>query len=220
VAWEIREGARRMAGSEDLVSVRGWNYSTLLAALSRSDGTEESAARALTDSFSGEYREASGAVFSVIDLTLLEPVMAGLDRFVLAREEEARISGDPGEYYRNLKNRLILEVEDFYTVPGDLNLDLGDMARLIEGEDSPLAEAVDHAVTESFSSGIGNPRASGLGIHLVPLGDTGRILPHNDAYFRNRPVSYPLEFVSRCSWCPDEEEEKGLLYRLFYDPFL
>ena len=131
---------------------------------------------------------------------------------------EAELAGDPGPYFAGLRELIFRDVEDFYTVPGDLNIDLCDLGRVVRGEGSPLQTAVENAVICNFTSGRGNPRASGLAVHFVPLGDSGLILPHDDAYFRNRTAGYALEFTAVSRWCPDEQLETGFLYKLFYAP--
>jgi hypothetical protein len=90
------------------------------------------------------------------------------------------------------------------------------LALTIEGDESPLVTAVDSAVVFNFASPRGNPDARGLAIHFVPLEETGRVVIHDDAYFRDKSTGYSLDFVEASHWCPNQAEETGFLWHLFY----
>lgn len=213
VAYELRDAALLMAGSEGLVSAEGWDYGGILSGLTGAT-TPGEAADLLTETFSRKYATAGGAAFSVVDLSNIQKVMEGLDGFVQRRMDEAALAG-PG-YYSDLKQRIFTEVEDFYTTPGDLNIDLIMLGLILEGPGSPLAAVVEAAVVASFASPWGNPDARGLAVHFVPLDAAGRVSVHDDAYFRDKPAGYSLDFVEKSLWCPHQTEESGLLWHLFY----
>ena len=213
VAYELRGTGSLMAGSEGLVSAEGWDYGELL---SRAAGTmiPVEVAELLSRTFAMRYSTTGGAVFSVVDLTKIEEVMNQLNDFVQRRIDAEEEAG-PG-YYADLKEHIFAEVEDFYTTPGDLNIDLLMLALTLEGDDSPLVKAVESAVLFNFAAPRGNPDARGLAIHFVPLEETGRAGLHDDAYFRDKSTGYSLDFVEASLWCPNQAEETGLLWHLFY----
>jgi len=213
VAYELREAALLMAGSEGLVSAEGWDYAEILAGLTGA-ATPTEAAGLLTETFARKYATAGGAAFSVVDLGQIEGIMDGLNGFVQRRLDEAAAAGQG--YFFDLKQRIFTEVEDFYTTPGDLNIDLIMLGLTIEGSESPLAAAVESAVVASFASPRGNPDARGLAVHFVPLDAAGRSSVHDDAYFRDKAAGYSLGFVENSLWCPHQAEESGLLWHLFY----
>lgn len=216
VAYEVRACASYMAGSEDVISSEGWNYQKMIAGLSGSDGSVLEAGRVLRDSFAEGYQSAAGATFSFLDLSKVAGIVTAIDSFVEDREAEAEVSGDAAGYYSTLKTSIFDDVEDFYTTPGDLNIDVAHLGEIVEGPASPLKAAVEEAVVYSFCSSSGNPNAKGLAVHFVPLGDTGFVLSHNDAYFKDKVAGYSLAFVADSKWCPDATNASGFLWKLFY----
>ncbi len=213
VAYELRGAARFMAGSEGLVSAEGWDYEGILAGLT-GDSRPPETADLLTATFAQKYGTTGGATFSVVDLNRIDEVMAGLNGFVQRRMDESTAAG-PG-YFTGLRERIFTEVEDFYTTPGDLNVDLAMLGLILEGPESALAAVVKSAVYASFAAPRGNPEARGLAVHFVPLGDAGHIQVHHDAYFRDKAAGFSLDFVEASLWCPHQTEETGLLWHLFY----
>jgi len=216
VAYVVRHSAGFMVGSEDVVSAEGWDYESIISSLSESDGTVASANSALIAAFQEDYHSSSGATLSVLDLSKVENIVTELNNFVSRRELEAASSADSNIYYTDLKTQIMDDVEDFYTTPGDLNIDIAHLAQIIEGDGSDLKAAVEDAVSFSFNSTAGNPNAKGLALHFVPLQESGMLAVHDDAYFIDRISGYQLDFVGNSLWCPNESLGSGLLWNLFY----
>ncbi|MCP4755247.1 MAG: hypothetical protein GY866_30655, partial [Proteobacteria bacterium] len=168
-ACEIMGSASYMAGSEDSIASEGWDYRTIISELSAGDGSVAAANQVLYDSFFDDYGTSPGGCFSVVDLSLVDEVATALDDFVDRRTTAAAASGDSIGYYTALKDEIIADIETFATSPGDRNIDLAHLGRVIEGDGSDLTEAVNNAVVISFASDYGNPEAEGLGVHLVPV---------------------------------------------------
>lgn len=216
VAYQIREHAVYMIGSEDVISSEGWNYQRIISLLDEGNFTEKELSKLIFDSFELDYANSPGATISVLELGKLAPVKEGLENFVNARIAEAEASGDEAAYYRSLRERILDEVEEFYTIPGDFNIDIGHMAQVFEGDGSGLKAALAEALSYNFASSKGNPNAQGLALHLVPLNELGRTSRHADGYFQDGVVGYSLDFVAGSSWCPNETGKSGLLWKLFY----
>ena len=100
--------------------------------------------------------------------------------------------------------------EDFYTIPGDLNIDIGDAVGLIyndtdyaDTEAEALGTALMAAIVDEWHDegtvpeDSSNIYATGLSIHHIPMDSDGYPVPHNEAYVRDitPPVEYPLAFV-------------------------
>jgi Clostripain family len=216
VAYQLRDCASWMVGSEDLIPADGWNNQDWLSKFIDTEMTVNNLLVSLKDSFSTQYSSQTGATFSVIDLSKIENVLSELNIFISTKDSAAVLSGDEDGYYNNLKTQMMDDVEDFYSTPGDLNIDIGDLAKEIDGDSSPLLAAVKTAVPYFFTSPTGNPEATGLAIHFVPLSTTGSTLNHDDSYFIDRFSAYPLDFVQDCSWAMTESTSDGFLYKLFY----
>ena len=166
------------------------------------------------ESFGSTYADQTDAVFSLIDCRQLPPVEAAFNRLLSSLLEEAASSPDEKFYFEELRKEMTERVEDFYTVPGDLNIDLGDLGLSLEGAGNNLTEAVEQAVIKSFSSSIGNPRARGLAVHLIPLSENGEFTSFDPAYFCNYSGEYALKWGRNNLWCP-AYGGSGFLNKLF-----
>jgi hypothetical protein len=232
IAREVDGSARTLIASQQTVGTAGWDYTRFLEALAaapagdRAAGEEaavEEAAveEAAASSYAEAYADTPGACISVIELAAVGEVSRALD--ALSRELHA--SADSAPARDTLRRLLFEEVEDFYRTPGDLNLDIADLAETVSashpevsGEAERVELAVEHAVSRSWCSSGANDRARGLSVHYVPIDAGGYAYPpHADHYFAGRTVETPLRFVSESAWVPDEVTAAGLLYRLWYE---
>ena len=124
-------------------------------------------------------------------------------------------------------------VEDFYTTPGDLNIDMYDAALVIKallaGNSTVVAasdgvtQAIASAVIKNFAAAGGNPKAKGLAIHFVKLTAAGVIdnPPHDQAYIKGSSAQYPLAFVQDAgsTWVPTVSSFTSLLDRIWYEVY-
>ncbi len=220
IAYEIRGCAKYMVASEDLVPNEGWKYDDVLTRLAGTQKTAFDAATSMFSSFAEKASRIPGATISILDLETIEEVHNSLNR--LSRKIYESIT-DPA-LKTSVRNTMFSETEDFYTTPGDLNLDIRDLAERMketydfaDEEAEGLLEATGKTVIREWHETLGNPRAHGLALHFVPLDGNGFPMPHNDAYYKGKQVSNPLLFVEDSDWVPIYPSGPGLLFRLWYE---
>jgi hypothetical protein len=221
VAYELRHGAALMVGSQDLIPADGWEYDNLLTRFAASDQSPTEFGAAAVESYRASYPSFSSATISVIDLGSIDAVNLALNDL---SDQLRDCVSDPASR-NDLRERLFYDVEDFYTTPGDLAIDLRHMAELAGRNYAPagpaaaaLEAAVADAVLYQWSNSAGNPNAGGLSVHYVPLAADGSAQPSHDiAYFRGADPRSPLAFVADSTWVPTLPDGPGLLHRLFYE---
>ena len=222
VAYELRSAASVFVASEDLLQVDGWDYGDLLPRLASGGSSGFEVAQAIIDSFAATQATNAGAVVSAVDLSMLDEVMDRLNSFSDAAY--SRVSNEDDRTL--LRSMLFREVEAFFTVPGDLNIDLVDLCDTVSAQvdelkvpAAALKSTLQGAVIGEWHHSEGHPRAHGLAVHYVPLDSDGTAAVHDSAYFRGFPSEHPLEFVNNSSWVPEYPSGPGLLYRLWYEAF-
>lgn len=220
-AYELREHAQVLLASEEVTAPDGWEYHRFLAGLASGDGSREAFVSAAVEAYAERYATTAGSTISAVALGAIAAVNDRLN--ALSDALWAAVTSDALRL--DLRERLFNDVEDFYVTPGDLNLDLGDLASVVkeayawaDPEAEALGAAVRAAVLREWHHEQGHPRAAGLAVHYVPLDALGMPVPHDDAYVPGRAVDSPLAFVSASAWVPDVDGAKGLLYRLWYEP--
>ncbi len=221
IAREIDRSARTLIASQQTVGTSGWDYTRFLEALAAAPGTAAAFEEAAVSAYADAYEETAGACISSIDLAAVGDVSRALDALSLGLSGEADTAARRDE----LRRLLFEEVEDFYRTPGDLNLDIADLAETaaarypdVSGEAAGVELAVERAVTESWCSRGANERARGLSVHFIPVDAGGYAYPpHAEDYFAGRTVETPLRFVSESAWAPNDGTAAGLLYRLWYE---
>ncbi len=221
VAYELRRCAGIMIGSQDLIPADGWEYDDLLTRFAGSGQTPADFGDAAVESFQSNYGSFSSGTISVIDLGSIDSVNLALNEL----SDQLHASIPDSSYRDDLRESLFYNVEDFYTTPGDLAIDLRHMAEVV-GRDYDLADAaaaaldaaVANAVVTQWFNPAGNPFAGGLSVHYIPLAGNGSAeLSHDIAYFRGADPESPLEFVADSTWVPTLPDGPGLLHRLFYE---
>ncbi|MFW6313660.1 MAG: hypothetical protein ACOC2N_07230 [Spirochaetota bacterium] len=174
----------------------------------------------VAESYASIYSESTSATISAIRLDRVATAMDALNDL-----SDALSAGIASRALRDrIRETLFYDVEDFYSTPGDLAIDLGDLGLVVardydiaDAAAAALSAAVGEAVITS-ASGAANPRASGLSVHLVPLrGDGTAETSHDEDYFRGSAAEHSLSFVDASTWVPRLPEGPGLLHRLFYD---
>jgi len=222
VAYQIRKGARYMIASEDVIQSEGWDYADILPRLLASEKTTEAVIASIVGSFAERQSDTAGATISAVRLDAIEEVAEALDELSDILYSSIRDTSTQSA----VRALFFQEVEDFYAIPGDLNIDLGDLA-CVAAQEFPALEVASERIRRAVSSAVvsewhhptGHPEAHGLAVHYVPLEDDGTAGVHADAYFRNLPTEYPLSFVEDSSWTPRYPNGPGLLYRIWYEVF-
>lgn len=220
---EIAPFAGLLVASEGIVPASGWDYADLLSRLSTTDGGDPEPvafAQAVVDSAAAAWSSHAGTTISAIRLSAADELVSTHNAlcdalFVLA---------EPADQRTALSSLLWSGVEDYYSTPGDLNLDVGHLAMQVadlfpaagpaaEGFLSQLAEAT----VAEWHHEHGNPSSTGLAVHYCALDAAGLPAGHDVHYFRDYPTSTPLRFVQASSWVPVYEAGPGLLFRLWYE---
>jgi hypothetical protein len=208
-----------MIGSEDVVGEDGWAYDDLLSRFLSTTLSVQDFCGAAVDSFEQSYSNSSGSTISVVDLGKVDGVLSALSSmsdslYAAADSDASRVA---------IREAIFADAEDFYTTPGDLNIDLWSLADVIETEfdyaDSQamaLKHAVEVAVTDKWNHPEGNPGAKGLAVHFVRLTSTGEPADHRPEYIRGA-LAGQIEFVLNSSWVPVHPAGPGLLHRLWYE---
>lgn len=221
IAAELAPVADTLVASQQTVGTDGWDYRRFLTELAADPDPNGAVARAADVAFAARYAGTPGACIAAIDLARISGVREALNDLSAALAGEA----DSAPRRDALREALFGGVESFYRTPGDLNLDLADLAAVAEdeypavaGDAGALRSAVQAAVTSSWCAAGAHERANGLSVHYVPLDASGYAYPpHADEYFADRIVDAPLRFASGSRWVPDETAGAGLLYRLWYE---
>ncbi|MFW5728086.1 MAG: clostripain-related cysteine peptidase [Spirochaetota bacterium] len=222
VAYEVQDSASLFVASQDVVGADGWEYDRFLERFLQSPRDAAGFATAAAEAFETSHAAAHRATISIVDLTRIHGVASALDDLSLALVDWIDL-GDARERRAALRDGVFAEVEDFYSTPGDLNIDLRDLAGYLAsdlGAAVPEANALDAAVAEAVVhtwAGPGNPDARGLSVHYVPLDALGYPTAHADAYLADHVAAPPLAFVSASQWVPNPSAGSGLLYRLWYE---
>ncbi len=219
-AYELRDTARFMVASQDLIPADGWEYDDLLARVVSSDRTPSGFAEAIVGSFANSAAGYAPGTIAAIDLSRIAGVHTALNAFSIALHD-----GILNDAERTaVRDALFYDVEDFYATPGDLAIDLRDLASVVsdqfnlaDGQASELDSALSAALIDQWTA-TANPRATGLSVHLIPLeADGNAAVTHDEGYFRGSSAAHPLQFVAGSDWVPALPDGPGLLHRLFYE---
>lgn len=160
-----------------------------------------------------EHPNRDEARFSAVSLRFIRAVETALS--ALSRELEALVVD--GASRDALRSFLFHEPEGFYATPGDLSLDLRDLAGAaigaypaLQNEGLALALAVEAAVSSD---------SHGISAHYIPLDEHGIAEPGHDPDYRKGDPAAELSFVSVSDWVPAPSTSSGLLYTLFLHPW-
>jgi len=221
IAYEIRNHASIMIGSEETEPLDGWEYDDILNTFKATTRTAEDLYTAVIDAYETRYTATAGMTLSAIDLTEINDLMSALNTFSDALYSAATTNTIRDE----LLVLIYFDAEDYYQIPGDSNLDIYDMAFEVsnqtgyaDAEAAALMNAVDDAVLDEWHHATGNPDSHGIALHFVY--DDGANYGHNIAYVKASGAAYPLAFVADSTWVIDGTNAPiytGLLYRLWYE---
>lgn len=223
VAAELAGDVSLLVASEGIVPESGWDYASFLelaAVENAGDPTPAKFAELAVQAGSESWASVAGATISAIDLAAIGPVLDAHNSLSDALYD----LGEASEVRTAITAVLFNDVEDYYATPGDLNVDLGDLAAVVAAEfpevAGPAAEldaALSTAVIAEWHHGQGNPRSTGVAVHYVSLDSGGLPIGHDQSYFQGYPTPTPLAFVQSSTWVPVYDNGPGLLYRLWYE---
>ena len=225
-AYEIKDSANYMIASEENEPGDGWEYDDLFNTFKSTDLSQISFVNSVVDAFETRYTGQTGTTLSGIDLSEIDNVMTKLNSLSNALYTSITTSTIQSEIASLLYNN----VEDYFSIPGDLNIDLSDAAlQILNNTDyadtaaTELITAIDNAVIAEWhdlgtTANVENTSSNGISIHYIALNDSGSPVGHNTAYVKDYSpaVQYPLSFVQNSSWVPCFDGT-GLLYRLWYE---
>ncbi len=217
--FEIRDLAEYAVGSQDVLASPGWDYAQFAEALRTVNATSPfELANVLFTQFVDSCGGYEKAAFSVVDLSQLEALNQrwnSLCHLIMDSFTEQEIQ-------QILRPCLLYDVESFFTVPGDLNIDMYNAAVVLRSRFPILTRAsfavlvaIMDAVVLQYCSSNGNPDAGGIAIHFVPLDSNGAaLLPHSQAYSDSSGLEdYSLQFIENSLWPP---VTGGLLKSMWY----
>jgi hypothetical protein len=206
--YEIRNYADYFVGSEGLVPTNGWRYDLALPAFrDLAAKSPQASAKTFFDAFVTGYSSLNNVEISQVDLSKVEPLVQQWNTW----STTATAGITTSTIRSSVRTKLFLNATSFYTTPGDLNLDLGDVAVKVKGEigvdNTGVAQALGTAVVQNFStrqaSDGGLAPTSGIAIHFVPLDANGYYqLPFDDAYIRGSGSVNAPAFVADSTWVP------------------
>lgn len=222
IAYEIEDGADLLVASQESPGSAGWDYDLFLSSLIESDLSIEAFSESAISSYSSVYSTTAGATISSVNLAAIDNLNTSLNAFSVAVHAAIADGTTRDAFVQGVFDN----AEDFVEVPGDLYIDLWDLADYVESdhafaeaEATALKTSVSEAVRAEWHSDIGNTGAHGISVLYVPVDANGLPVTHADNYFRTRSVSDPLSFVGQSDWVPNDTDESGLLYRLWYEVF-
>ncbi len=230
VAYEIRNEAAVMIGSEETEPGDGWEYDAWLNSFKSSAKTPRALVTSIVDAYAVRYAATATATLSGIDLSKIDNVMAKLNSLSSALYSQITTEAIRDE----VKFVIGMDTEDFYygVCLYDYNVDIWDMAEKIkqnansvsvDSEADALKAAVDDAVVCEWHN-TGHPDAHGIAIHYFgTYMDTDCKTIMYYAYMKNYTpaVSHPLLFVNYPgnTWVSDYPNDRGLLYRLLLEAY-
>lgn len=234
-AYELRNKASFMVASEEVSPGTGWNYTGVLRSFAAAPARDAaSLANVIVDEYALSYASVAGTTMAAYRLDRIDPLMTAFNAFCSEVSRSIVDTDSQGVVGRTLFS----QVEDFYGVPGDLNIDIWDMADKIgtagvaATQAAALKTAVEAAVVREWHSlgttaGRENLDAHGIAVHLIYLDDKATPVGHDYAYFADHatvvtpPPPLVPSFVDAAgnAWVPDTAAQTGLLYNLFYRSF-
>ena len=234
-AWEFRNDAKFMVGSENSVPSNGWNYQTFLnSAAAKSSLTPETLADCAKSSFAEQYRNYSYATISVINLSNLGDLKQKFENFseLVTNGITSRIVA------QNVLNCVKRDVQSFSYVgtASDMFIDMYSFVKKIyaakesifdnqtavsqmEYRQSSFVTALNKTV---FSwSGDGSVNAK-IGIYFSPVSASGEpVASYSTAYIKNSGDLTQNSFVKdSVYWVPTKNRtDSTVLNKVFFTDF-
>lgn len=230
-AYEMRNVASYLIGSEENIPGNGWNYTKLFNNFN-SYGTKTALnlCKSTVDAYASEYSSTPYTTLSAIDLSKMNSLNTAINSFATALASKITSYTIAFE----IQDIFILYTESYKDSSklGDWNLDLWHAADRIQNltdycdaEAAALKTAITNAVIYEWHHASGHPNSHGLSIYLMTASgwndvnsngivDAGEISPaHDNRYSDTYSGSDKIQFLSASTWGLGVGE---LLRKLFY----
>jgi hypothetical protein len=232
IAYQIRNDAKLLVGSEGEILSTGWDYTALFNGFIRKQSLSISdLGSAIQNQFSEHYASLNNATISQIQLSQINNLFLKFNDFSGAVAEA--ITAEPAK--NAVLNQILHNVESYYftSFPSDMYVDIFDLTKktaaireiitsdadqqeaILEAA-SRLEEALTLAVPSSWAK---NGTTQKIGVHVIPL--QGIAVPaarHELAYIRGSMAIDKSAFVEDSQhWTPNAvPKSDSLLDKLFY----
>jgi hypothetical protein len=232
VAYQVRNDAKLLAGSQGEIMFTGWDYTALFTDfINRPNLSISDLGNAVQNQFSAQYATLNNAAISQIDLQQINRLFFSFDDFAGTVAEA--ISCEPGK--NAVLNQILHQVESYYftSFPSDLYIDIFDFSQKvsdIRAAITPDTNQQDAIVTKAAeleaalrtaipSSWAKNGTARKIGVHVIPL--QGIAVPaarHELPYIKDSISMDKSAFVENSRhWVPNAiPQNDSLLDKLFY----
>jgi hypothetical protein len=232
VAYQIRNDAQLLAGSEGAIMATGWDYTALFSTfLQKPDLSLSDLGNAIQDQFSAQYAALDKAAISQIKLSEVNDLFIAFNDFagIIASSLVAEPAKNAVLY------ELLNNVESYYfaSFPADLYIDIFDFTQKMAALRTSItadptrqnailaaADALRAALTAAVpASWAKNGSAHKIGVHVIPL--QGPAVPdaaHEGAYIKGSMALGKSAFVENSAhWAPNYvPQSDSLLDKLFY----
>jgi len=232
VAYQIRNNAEILIGSEGAILSSGWNYTSLFNDfINKPELSIINLSASIIKQFSERYSSLSNATISQIRLSQIENLFIKFNNFTgnIANSIVTQTS-------RNIVlNEILNNVESHYftSFPSDLYIDVFDFCQKInairanitanDNEKNAINNAaveLDNALSAAIpSSWAQNGTTKKIGVHVIPLqGINVPASSHELAYIKNSMAIDKSAFVTNSlHWVPNAvPQPNSLLDKLFY----
>jgi len=232
VAYQVRNDAMLLVGSEGPIPSTGWNYTELFTDLLKNPSLSiANLGNSIQMQFSKQYSGISNATISQIDLTKVENLFIKFENFTGAVANAITTSTA-----RNVVlNQIMQNVESYYftSFPSDLYIDIFDFSQKInnirtsittnstaQSSINSAANDLNNALSDALpSSWAKNGTTKKIGVHVIPLMNVGvPSVSHESAYIKGSMNLDKSDFVENSShWVPNfNPKNDSLLDKLFY----
>jgi hypothetical protein len=232
VAYQVRNDAQWLIGSEGVIPANGWDYTALFNFfLQTTTLSAETFCAAVLQQFSMQYGSVNGATISQIKLAEIPGLFTSLEAFAdtLARNITTSAAQSTA------RTTILTTVEGYYftSFPSDLYVDIYDFSQkmisiraslttntteqnAIESTGGNLQDTLQRAVPLSWAK---NGTTRKLGIHIIPLQSQG--VPrtsHEGEYIQGSMYMGKSAFVETSQhWVPHSTPQTdSFLDKLFY----
>lgn len=232
VAYQIRNDAELLVGSEGVIMATGWDYTSLFTGfLQKSDLSVSNFGAAIQDQFSAQYAALDTASISQIKLAEVNNLFICFNDF--AGIIASALVSEPAK--ASVLNELLHNVESYYfpAFPADWYIDLFDFSHkmsairtAISGDPArqiailSAANALQLALTAAVpASWAKNGSAQKLAVHVIPLqAPAVPVAAHEPAYIKGSMIIGKSAFVENSlHWVPNAvPQPDSLLDKLFY----
>jgi hypothetical protein len=232
VAYQLRNDAYWLIGSEGVIPANGWNYTALFNSFLQKDTLSADAfCASVLHQFSAQYGSVNGATISQIKLAEIPGLFTSLEAFADTLSRNITTAAAQS----TARTTVLTTVESYYftSFPSDLYVDIYDFSRkmidirtsltantaeqsAIESTGGNLQDALQRAVPLSWAK---NGTSRKLGIHIIPLQSAG--VPrasHEGEYIQGSMYIGKSAFVETSQhWVPHAvPQTDSFLDKLFY----